>query len=106
MVLPVLVLVLVLAVWAVGAAVAQLTLVDAARSAARAIARGEPVDSVRAAALAAAPPGAVVELHTETAVVRVLVSVTVEAPGPLGRLFPGLPLRSRAFAAEESWLSP
>ncbi|MET0741266.1 MAG: TadE family type IV pilus minor pilin [Candidatus Nanopelagicales bacterium] len=104
-VLPVLVLVLVLAVWAVGAAVAQLTLVDAARSAARAVARGEPISSVRAAALAAAPRGAVVDVRPGEDVVHVQVSVTVDAPGPMGRLLPDLPLRATAVAADESWLS-
>ena len=103
--LPALIMVMVLAVWAVGAAVAQLNVVDAARSGARAVARGEPVAMVREAALDAAPRGATVEVWAEEDLVRVRVSVTVEAPGPLGRLFPGLPLRASAAAADESWWS-
>jgi hypothetical protein len=104
--LPAVLLVLVLAIWAMGAAVAQLALVDAARSGARAIARGEPVDAVRAAALRAAPDRATVDVRTDDEVVRVRVSVTVDAPGPLGRWLPGLPLHANAAALDESWLPP
>ena len=51
MVLPALLLVLAIALGAVGAAAAQLSCADAARIGARALARGEPPERARALAL-------------------------------------------------------
>jgi Flp pilus assembly protein TadG len=99
-VLPALMVVLVLVLWAVAAVTAQLACVDAARTAARALARGEQEGAVRAAAQQAAPSGASVSVGTSgervVAEVSALVGVTLPA---LGRV--GLPVRGRAVAARE-----
>lgn len=79
--LPALVLVLGVALAAVGLGIDQVRCVDAARSAARLLARGEDVASVRGRVLPAAPDGAqlVVDGGPDT------VRVTVSAP-LVGRL--------------------
>ncbi|MDQ1603130.1 MAG: hypothetical protein QOE01_975 [Actinomycetota bacterium] len=102
--LPALVVVLVLALWAVESVVTELRCVDAARVAARAAARGEPDRLVRAAALAAAPPHAQIQLTRtpgDVPEVVVLVRATARLPGPLGDAGPGVPLDGRAVAALE-----
>lgn len=94
--LPALVLLLVLAVRAVGVGLASLQCEDAARAAARAASRGEPRVVAERAALALAPRGA--SVHVDISGERVAVVVTSEA-----RLLVGVrvPLRARAEAALE-----
>jgi len=77
--LPALVMVLALALWAVGAVNAQLRCVDAARLAARAVARGDDPSTATSRAKSAGPPGATVRV-TQTAG---LVTVEVRAERPL-----------------------
>ncbi len=74
-VLPSLVVLLLLAVWAVMVAVAQLRCVDAASIGARALARNEPTALVIAAAQGAGPRGA----HVRLARAPDTVTVTVDA---------------------------
>ncbi|MGW2279243.1 TadE family type IV pilus minor pilin [Streptomyces sp. NPDC001770] len=78
MVLPVLVALAVVLVWALVAAADQIRCVDAARAGARAAARSEPEAAVRAAARTAAPARALVTVRREGALWR----VRVEAPTP------------------------
>ncbi|MFF7359906.1 TadE family type IV pilus minor pilin [Streptomyces sp. NPDC008125] len=78
MVLPVLVALAAVLVWALVAAADQIRCVDAARAAARAAARSEPESVVRAAARTAAPARALVVVRREGALWR----VRVEAPTP------------------------
>jgi Flp pilus assembly protein TadG len=82
-VLPVLLLVLAGAVSAVVVVGAQLRCVDAAREGARAAARGESDALVARMVADAAPDGAVTELGGDGETVRVTVSATVSALGPL-----------------------
>ncbi|MCX5398657.1 TadE family type IV pilus minor pilin [Streptomyces sp. NBC_00102] len=78
MVLPVLVALALVLVWALVAAADQIRCVDAARAGARAAARSEPESAVRDAATAAAPARARVVVRREGALWR----VRVEAPTP------------------------
>ncbi|WP_373295680.1 TadE family type IV pilus minor pilin [Nocardiopsis terrae] len=82
MVLPSLLLVLAVALGAVGAAAAQLSCADAARIGARALARGEPPGHARSLALTAAPGGARVQLSESGGMARVTVRVELRI-GPL-----------------------
>jgi TadE-like protein len=97
--LPALVFVLVVALWGVSAAAAQVACVDAARAGARAAARGESASAVRGEVLRAAPHGASVEVGQDPLITRVVVRVVVAAPR-IG-LFPPLALRAQAVAATE-----
>jgi hypothetical protein len=81
--IPALVVVLVVALVAVGASAAQLRCAAAAREAARALARGESVQTARAAALSAAPPGAGVTMQRSGDLLRVMISAPVRMPGPV-----------------------
>lgn len=100
-VLPTLVLVAVLGVWAVGAAAAQVRCIDAAASGARALARGEPPALVVEAVREIAPAGAQVVLGGDAGIVRVEVSAEVSLPwGPLSKL-PALDVGAGASAARE-----
>lgn len=96
---PALVVILVVALWGVSAAAAQVACVDAARAGARAAARGEPQMEVRAAVLRAAPPRARVSLSRGPLTTTVVVQA--EARPPLKGLFPALRLRAQAVAATE-----
>ncbi|MEP6696632.1 MAG: TadE family type IV pilus minor pilin [Pseudonocardiales bacterium] len=101
--LPVLVLLLAVALGAVGAVTAQLRCVDAAREGARAAARGE--SSARAASFArqVAPSGARVEVSAGDAGT---VAVTVSSQVPLaGRLLP-VTVQARAVAWTEPGVPP
>lgn len=90
--LPALVLVLALALGALGLALDQVRCVDAARAGARAAARGDDVVAVRAEAGRVAPQGS-------TVVVRLGATVEVEVTGPPAvRFVPGAPM-ARAVAA-------
>ena len=82
MVLPSLLLVLAVALSAVGAAAAQLSCADAARVGARALARGESNEHARSLALAAAPDQARVHLSESDGTARVTVSAELRF-GPL-----------------------
>jgi hypothetical protein len=104
-VLPVLVLVLAAAVWAVATVAAQLRCVDAAREAARAAARGEPT-AVAVSLARGAAPGADVMLDRQPATVSVVVRLRVGGPGWLGRRLPSQVVSAHAAAAVESRLDP
>jgi hypothetical protein len=95
-VIPVLVTVAALLIWAMAAAAAQVRCVDAARAAAREAARSETPARVREAARQAAPSGARVSVRTVDGMVRVRVTV------PMPR-FP-VPLTAEAAALDESTL--
>jgi hypothetical protein len=91
--LPVLVVLMLLMVWGVLVAAAQLRCIDAARVAARAAARGDadPVGQARRVA----PPGAAVEVVESPDTVRVLVEA--RCPG-IGRLASAMSLKVSAVA--------
>ncbi|MEV7597928.1 TadE family type IV pilus minor pilin [Kitasatospora sp. NPDC089797] len=100
-VLPALVLLAAMLVWAVLAAAAQITCVDAARIGARAAARGES-DAVELAR-AAAPPGARVRMAVAADTVRIDVDAPCVAPGRLGGLL-AVRVGATAVAAREDVL--
>ncbi|MCU1692990.1 MAG: hypothetical protein JWM64_2081 [Frankiales bacterium] len=105
-VLPVLVLVLAFAVWALACVGAQLRCVDAAREAARLAARGEPASEVQAAARRAAPHGAVVEVAVRGDHVVVLVRLDVEPFGPALAGLTGVQVQGRSTALQEPGAAP
>jgi hypothetical protein len=98
--LPALVVVLALALWAVGTVDAQLRCVDAARLAARALARGDPRAAAVAAAEQAAPPGAGISVTQSGQLVTVVVSLRVAMTGAWTGS-PGLQVQGRASADAE-----
>jgi len=100
-VLPVLVVVLLAAVWVVAAAAAQLRCSDAAREAARALARGDDVATSRSLAVAVAPAGATVGISVEGDLVRVRVSARAPLPAPLGGVVPAPTVGGSAVAMRE-----
>lgn len=100
--LPALVLTLAAALWGVGAGSAQVRCLDAAREGARSAARGEPPAEVLAAARRAAPDGAAIRVSRRDGLVRVAVSASVPAPGPLGGRAPALHVSGTASAAVEA----
>lgn len=104
-VLPVLVLVLAAALWAVAAAGAQLRCVDSAREGARAVARGEPT-AVAVAASRRVAPGADVVVEPAGDVVGVVVRLRVRPPGWLGDRVPALLVKARAVAGLEPGVTP
>lgn len=67
--------------WLIGAGIAQVQCVDAARDAARALARDEPRSQVVAAARSMAPDGAKVEVEQTADRVEVRVSYRATPPG-------------------------
>ena len=94
-VLPAVVMVLALSVWAVATAGLKVRAVDAAGSAALAAARGEDAQAVAAPYL---PPGASVSVTHDGDVVR----ATVIAPSrPLGALTPAFEVSAEAVAPKE-----
>ena len=96
--LPALVVVLALALWAVGAVNAQLRCLDAARLAAAAVARGDDPATATSRAEAAAPPGATVRVTQGAGV----VTVEVRAERPLiGGWFPGAGVEVSAAASAD-----
>ncbi|HEY7487694.1 MAG TPA: TadE family type IV pilus minor pilin [Streptosporangiaceae bacterium] len=97
--LPALVLVIVVALWGVSAAAAQVACVDAARAGARAAARGEPVPAVQAATVRAAPPGAKVTTRRDGDRTEVEVIAQIRAPALSG--LPPIVVREHAVAATE-----
>ncbi|MDT0308411.1 TadE family type IV pilus minor pilin [Streptomyces sp. DSM 44917] len=82
-VLPVLVVLLGMLLWGLGAVAAQARCGDAARAGARAAARGEAAAAVERAARATAPEGARVRVAREDDLVRVTVDARTPGPGPL-----------------------
>jgi hypothetical protein len=94
--LPVLVLVLAVALTAVGAVSARARVQDAAREAARAAARGDVTTAARLARAAA--PGATLNLTHDGADV---VAVVRERIRPLGGWLPGFAVTARAIAEVE-----
>lgn len=99
--LPILVLVLVAAVWTVALAGAQLRCADAAREAARAAARGDDVAAVRQVAKAIAPSGAIVDVQRDGGTVVVEVTAAIPLPEPLGGPMPAPAVQGRAVAWDE-----
>jgi hypothetical protein len=93
--LPALVLMVFVALTAVGAVRTQMECVDAAHEAARAAARGEPGT---AAGHRVAPRGAVVSVAVEGDTVRATVSARVH---PLGGRLPGFEVRADATSLLE-----
>ncbi|MCE7080085.1 TadE family type IV pilus minor pilin [Streptomyces sp. ST2-7A] len=83
LVVPTLVLLMGVLLWATGAAVTALQCSDAARAAARAAARGESEETVRGTALALAPQGAEVTRTRDDALHRVRVTARTPTAGPL-----------------------
>lgn len=100
--LPVLVVVLAAAVWALACVSAQLGCVDAARAAARAAARGDAPAAVRATGQRLAPEGAVVQHRPGNDTVEVRVSAEVRPFGGLLRVLPAVSVSGRATAAVEA----
>lgn len=97
-VLPVVVAVLALSVWAVATAGMKIRAVDAANSAALAAARGEDAQAVAAPYL---PPGGTVTIVHEGDVVH----ATVTAPSrPLGSLAPAVEVNAHASVPKEPGL--
>jgi hypothetical protein len=102
MVLPVFVLLLAVAMWAIAVGRAQLSAVDAARDGARAAARGESSQVVAQVIREAAPDGADFAVTTEGGEVTVVVRDRVgPAAGPLARL-PAPIAAATAVAQSES----
>jgi hypothetical protein len=101
-VLPALVLVAVLCVWAVTAIAVHVRCLDAARAGARALARGEAPAAVAASTSRAGPRGA---QGGHEAVGEGLVAVEVRArvtfPGPWPGAAPGVTVGGRAVAERE-----
>jgi hypothetical protein len=100
-VLPAVVLLAVLGVWAVAGVAAHLRCVDAAGAGARALARGEPAAVVEGVVAQVAPRGAVVRLSREGDLVVVEVRTTVRLPGPWSRDGPGVAVGDQAVAVAE-----
>ncbi|WP_235834203.1 TadE family type IV pilus minor pilin [Actinomadura logoneensis] len=102
--LPALVLVTVLALWAVAVASTHLACVDAARAGSRAAARGESLDAVRAVVARSAPRGATVTVERGPDSVQVTVSTTVRPPALSG--LPPLSVQAHAKAETEPGAQP
>ncbi|MFI6800618.1 TadE family type IV pilus minor pilin [Streptosporangium canum] len=98
-VLPAVVVMLAVALWAVAAVGAQLECVDAARAGARAASRGESLEQVRGGVLAAAPAGAHVVVTRSAEVTRVEVSVSIRPRW--GASLPAVTIRATAVSATE-----
>ncbi len=100
--LPVLVLLLAVALSAVGAVTSQLRCVDAAREGARAAARGEAPARATAVARQVAPPGSKVAVKTIGTTDGDAVVVTVNSRVPLlGRLLSSVAVGAQATALVE-----
>ena len=99
-VVPSLLIVGLVLVWAVTVGTAQLRCFDAARAGARAVARGEDIDAVRRMAEQAAPAGATVTVTRSGDDVEVRVDFTAAGPGWLPAV-PDLEVSGSAVAAAE-----
>jgi hypothetical protein len=104
-VLPVLVVLLLVGLWAVGVVVANIRCVDAARDVARAVARGEPGDVAQRIGERSAPPGAVIGISRDGADVRVVVNADVQLDWVLLSELPSVEVRGQAAVQIEpgSW---
>lgn len=101
-VLPALVLVALLCVWAVTAVAVHVRCLDAARAGARALARGEAPAAVAESAARAGPRGAQVGLEdVGEGLVAVEVRARVPLPGPWPGAGPGVTVGGRAVAERE-----
>jgi len=101
-VLPALVLVTVLCVWAVMSVAVHVACLDAARTGARGLARGEPVALVVDVAQERAPHGARVRVdHLGGGLVAVEVTARVALPGPWRGGGPGVTVGGRAVSVAE-----
>jgi hypothetical protein len=95
-VLPVLIVLLLVGLWAVGVVVANIRCVDAARDVARAVARGEPGDVAKRIGERSAPAGAAVGISREGADVRVVVAAEVNLDWVLLSKLPSVEVRGQA----------
>lgn len=87
--------------WAVGLAVAQVRVVDAARETARAVARDEGRGAAVALGERVAPDGTRITVASEGALVRVRAVTTVSGPGGLFDFLPGVQVDAEAVTAKE-----
>lgn len=101
-VVPVLVVLALGLAWAVGLAVAQVRVVDAARETARAVARDEPRGPAVALGERVAPAGTRITVDAEGELVRVRAVTTVSGPGGLFDFLPGVEVEAEAVTAKES----
>jgi Flp pilus assembly protein TadG len=99
--LPVLVVLLLAGLWAVGVVVANIRCVDAARDAARAVARGEPAAEAQRIGEQAAPPGATVRIDRAGSDVRVVVSAAVDLDWALLKGLPSVQVGGNATVQAE-----
>lgn len=99
MALPAIGAMIVLAIWAVSAVVADLRCDDAAREAARAVARGEPTAVVEEIVERIGPDGASLVMRRDDGLVVVEVRSTVPIPGPFRS--PAVRVSGDAVALEE-----
>jgi Flp pilus assembly protein TadG len=95
-VLPVLVVLLLVGLWAVGVVVANIRCVDAARDVARAVARGEPSDVAKRIGERSAPAGAVVGISRDGTDVRVVVDADMKLDWVLLSKVPSVEVRGQA----------
>lgn len=95
-VLPILVVLLLVGLWAVGVVVANIRCVDAARDVARAVARGEPGDVAKRIGERSAPAGAVVGISRDGTDVRVVVDADVKLDWVLLSKVPSVEVRGQA----------
>ena len=100
-VLPVIVVMLLAASWAIGLVVAQIRCTDAARDVARAVARGEPEEDARRIGLRAAPSGSEVAITRTGDDVTVLVSHAVALDWPVLGPVSAVDLEARATVQVE-----
>jgi hypothetical protein len=99
--LPGLVVLLVLLLWAISAVAGQLRCIDAARVAARAAARGDGSASAVSLARRAAPPGAVVSVTSSGESVVVTVRARIRALPSGGAAVPAVSVAATATAPWE-----
>ncbi len=99
LVLPVLLVVVLLGLWAVGAVVTNIRCIDAARDTARAVARGEPAESARQIGQRSAPEDAAIEIIQKGNDIHVAVSATHDWPLLNGLL--SLPAEANATIQSE-----
>jgi len=103
-VVPVLVLVLLTGLWAIGVMVAGIRCGDAARDVARAVARGESESEVQAIGRRAAPPGAEISISRQGGDVVVVVNAAVGTERALLRALPSVDVGGRATVqVEPGW---
>lgn len=101
--LPALVLVMVMAIWAIAIGLAQLRCADAAREAVRAAARGDDSAIIRQVAEATAPAGAEITVTGRDGLLVVEVRADVRAPLPFADRVPAPTVSATASAIGESW---